>query len=378
MNKTYNSKSSIETNESQNNLSELNQNISLIYNIIFQNFKYQMLKQRFEFKKEVLTSTIFNNANLSPKKVKIDLNVIENLIYNLKNTFKRKRGGRFQHINKDDFTIFRETKEDKIDKYFKANTLNYNNKISVRKITIFIDTKFLRNFKGFENRINIKEKKELHEEDKEILRCEVCSAILPRAFINVNNQNKNSLIKRFYFKARKCWRYTSVIRNSNFSKSIVFDNIYKLIENINNCVKADDSSVADTARKIKTMLETAITKSQSLNLNTALIFQEFTNDLIKQIKMQIKHYNKLKKLEKITNDIHDAREEYTIKSSAFNNDLEQGKNSLISIKEFNFSITEKEEVFKLKSELSINGRNIANIDAKSLKFKQVIYISLFV
>jgi len=347
MNKTYNSKSSIETNESQNNLSELNQNISLIYNIIFQNFKYQMLKQRFEFKKEVLTSTIFNNANLSPKKVKIDLNVIENLIYNLKNTFKRKRGGRFQHINKDDFTIFRETKEDKIDKYFKANTLNYNNKISVRKITIFIDTKFLRNFKGFENRINIKEKKELHEEDKEILRCEVCSAILPRAFINVNNQ-------------------------------IVFDNIYKLIENINNCVKADDSSVADTARKIKTMLETAITKSQSLNLNTALIFQEFTNDLIKQIKMQIKHYNKLKKLEKITNDIHDAREEYTIKSSAFNNDLEQGKNSLISIKEFNFSITEKEEVFKLKSELSINGRNIANIDAKSLKFKQVIYISLFV
>lgn len=370
----YKAKSNIESTESQSNLSELNQNIEIIYNIIFNNFKFYMLKQRFEFKKEALTSTIFHNGNLNIKKVKIDIQIIEELIRNLKAALKKKKSGGSQILNKDDFIILKDGPDDKM----KNSEFDLNqNKISMRKITIFIDTKFLRNFKGFENRMKTKEKVDLHEEDREILRCEVCSAVVPRAFININNIEKNTLIKRFYFKAQKCWRFTSVIRNSNFSKSVVYDNINKLIENINNCVNAYDNAVAETARKIRTNLDTSITKSQNQNISTAQIFNEFTSDLIKHIKMQIKHYNKLKKLEKITNDIHDAREEYSNRTNSLYNDLELSKKSLIAIQDFGFSITEKEEVDKLRSELSINAKNIAHISANMLKFKQVGYFYLF-
>lgn len=371
----YRAKSNLESTESQNNLSELNQNIELIYNIIFNNFKYYMLKQRFEFKKEALTSTIFHNANLTIKKVKIDINDVENLIRDLKNAINKKKSGGSHILNQDEFVILKDGPDDKM----KDSDLDINkNKISIRKITIFIDTKFLRNFKGFENRLKTKEKRELNDEEREILRCEVCSAIVPKAFINVNNFEKNSLIKRFYLKGQKCWRYTSVIKNANFSKSVNYDNLNKLIENINNCVNVNDNAVAETARKIRANLDTLITKYQNQNLSTVQIFYDFTADLIKHVKMQIKHYNKLKKLEKITNDINDAREEYLNRTNSLSFDLETSKKSLISIKDFNFSITEKEEVDKLRSELTINAKSISTIKGDGLKFKQVIFIYYFI
>jgi hypothetical protein len=372
----YKAKSNNESTEGQNNLSELNQNIELIYDIIFNNFKFYMLKQRFEFKKEALTSTIFHNANLNIKKVKIDFQIVEELIRNLKSAIKKKKSGGSQILNKDDFIILKDGPDDKIKDSDSAG-LNQN-KISIRNVTVFIDTKFLRNFKGFQNRLKAKEKDyDFNEENREILRCEVCSAIVPKAFININNIEKNTLIKRFYFKAQKCWRYTSVIKNPNFSKSVIYDNINKLIDNVNNCAGVQDNAVAEIARKIRAYLDTAITKSQNQNISVEQVFNEFTSDLIKHIKMQIKHYNKLKKWGKITNDIHDAREEYSNRTNALFNDLELSKKSLIAIQDFNFSITEKEEVDKLRSELSINGKNIALIRGDGLKFKQVYFLFSF-
>jgi len=368
MKKIYSLKSTFNSTESQSNISELNQNIELIYNIIYQTFKFFMLKQRYEFKKEALTSTIFYNTNIINKKVKIDCQKVEGLIISLKNAIKKKKSGGSQLLNKDDYIILKDGPDEKIkDSNLELNLQN----VSMRKVTIFIDTKFVRNFRGFEERLKVKEKSNLYEEDKEILRCDICSAIAPKAFININNQEKNSLIKRFIFKAQKCWRYTSVIRNSGFSKAVIYDNINKLMDGLNNCVNADDESVAETAKKIRTLLDTAITKSQSLNISTTQIFNEFTNDLIKHIKMQTKHYNRLKKLEKITNDIQDAREEYTNKVSSFNNELEMCKKNLISIQDFGFTITEREEVDKLKSELSVNGKSFPQITGNLLKFKQV-------
>ncbi len=333
-----------------------------------------MLKQRLEFKKEALTSTIFHNAKLNIKKIKIDISVVEDLIRNLKAALKKNSNGSSLILNKDEFTILKEGPDDKM----KDSELDFNqNKISMRKITIYIDTTFLRNFKGFDNRLKAKEKNDLDEKQREIMRCNICSAVVPRAFIISNNYDKNTLIKRFYDKAQKCWGFTSVIRNPNFSKSIQYDNINKLKENINKCLKVDDNEVAETARKIIENLETAIMKSQNQNISTAQDFNDFTSDLIKHVKKQIKHYNKLKKLDKISNDIHDARGEYSNMTNALYHDLEMSKKSLISIQEFGFFMSEKQEVDKLRSELSINGKSIGKISGNMLKFKQVIFIVSF-
>lgn len=370
MKKTYNIKTgSLDNNENVSNISELNSNIDLIYNIIYNNFKFYMLKQRYEFKKEVLTSMIFNNSNLNIKKVIIEVEVVENLLKNLRKAIalKSAKGGGSQILNTKYFNVF--TEENELAEKARENQNKSSDIKSQKKITLYIDTKFLRNYKGFITKITLSEDSNFNYKDKQLIRCDVCAAIVPKCFVNVKGDiEKYSLIKKFLYKGKKLWNFTNVLKHKKFPKNVAYDSINKIKESLEQFRdECDDYDIDDYISEAAGKLHSYLLHTPYLDL------EKFTNEIIKHIKMQIKHYNKLKKFDKITNDIQDAIDEYETKSKTLEKDLDSSITNLKRIQEFNFTICDnKEEIEKLKSELSINGKSIRKLDSTDLKYRQVI------
>jgi hypothetical protein len=363
-------------NGGQTSLNELNQNIDFIYNIIAKNFKESMLKTRFEFKKEILTTLIFNNSSISTKKIKIESNIIQNLLINLRRAIKIKidsNSGSINLLNNTDYRIL-DNVVDKVEgddlNSEKPQSKRKAEKDTIKKITLFINTKYLQNYKGFIKRLIVKENSSSFLSDEnELFRCNFCSSILPKMFIKMTDESKNTIIKAFNQKAQKCWEYTMVFRHPKFLKSIQYDDIEKLMEQLTNLSVISETKIADTSKRMKSFLETSLQKVQNQNNN---ILDEFTKDVIKHVRMQIKHYNKIKKLDRIINDIDDATREYNTKTELLKNDLSESIDYLKNIQEFQFKNTDlKNDTEKLKSELTINSKSIDRLEKKDLKFKQV-------
>jgi hypothetical protein len=365
-------------NDGQTSLNELNQNIDFIYNIISKNFKESMLKTRFEFKKEILTTLIFNNSTHATKKIKIESYVVNNLLINLRRAISLKmqsNSGSINLLNNMDYKILnidndKEESEDLNDSE-KSKGKGMSEKDNIKKITLFINTKFLQNYPGFIKRLIVKENSSSFMSDEnELFRCSFCSSILPKIFIKMTDESKNSIIKSFYQKAQKCWEYTMVFRHPKFLKNIVYDDIGKIMDQLTNLSTISESKIADTSKRMKSFLENALQKVQNQNN----IKEEFTKDVIKHVRMQIKHYNKTKKLDRIMNDIEDATREFNTKTDLLKNDLCESIDYLKNIQDFHFKNTDfsqQNETEKLKTELTIIKKSIDKLERKDLKFKQV-------
>lgn len=386
MKKNYQAKSD-SNNDGQASLNELNQNIDFIYSIISKNFKESMLKTRFEFKKEILTSTIFNNSTISVKRVKIESNTIQNLLYSLRRAIKIKTDsntGSINLLNNTDYKILSNEVDFDQEENNKKNEenkgpKNKSEKDNIKKITLFINTKYIQNYAGFLKRLKVKEgSNSFNSEETDLFRCNICSAILPKIFIKMTDESKNMIIKRFYQKAQKCWNYTMVFRHPKFSKAIIYDEIAKVTGQLNNLTNISEQTIADTAKRIKSYLDTVSGKNSQ---NHAAILEEFTKDVVKHVRMQIKHFNKIKKLDKIINDIEDATREFTSKTQLLRSDLEESIRSFEHLQEFHFKKTDigggNDETEKLKSELTINSKSLDKLEGKCLKFKQVRVFYVF-
>lgn len=383
MKKNYQAKGDT-NNDGSTSLNELNQNIDFIYSIISKDFKESMLKTRFEFKKEILTSTIFNNSSLSVKTVKIESITIQNLLLSLRKAIKIKmdsNSGSINLLNNLEYRVLNNEVDSEVDDKPKVEEkvfpLSLDKKKTVKdnikKITLFINTKFIHNYSGFLKRLKVKEgSTNFISEESDLFRCNFCSAILPKIFIKITDESKNLIIKRFYQKAQKCWNYTMVFRHPKFAKNKIYDTLDKLFEQLGHLSNISETVIADTSKQMKSYLDTASAKQLSQSNN---ILEEFTKDVVKHVRMQIKHYNKIKKLEKIINDIEDATREFNAKTELFKLDLNESIKSFKNLQEFHFRKTDlgvgNDETEKLKSELTINSKYIDKLENKVLKFKQV-------
>ena len=379
MKKQYNFKNTSEFNDSLPLIMDLNNKIDSIYTIIFNNFKFNMVSYRYEFKKEVFTSLIFNNSSLGIKKIKVDIEVVEKLTKFLRHSCEiaanKGSGGAHKFFNRDNYNIFKETLIDVNEEL--QNKDNIFTKNIQKKITIYIDIKFLKDIKSFNEKYKYNELKNNSKTDDDIItRCDVCSAIVPKLFVSMNSDSKkNLIIKRFFLKGIKNWRFTSVFRLNKFPKDQNIDNIDKLSECLNVIIsdKNMDNNIHDSAKKINMQLEDQLGRlGEGFSKE---IFNSFSRDLIKHIKYQIKHFNKLNKMGKIINDINDAEEDYFNKSTSYLNDVNNSLNSLIKITDLRFTLPEKCEEDKLKAELTMNNKKPSEFDydkIELLKFQPVI------
>lgn len=330
-----------------------NNRIKEFHDKVFEVFTKNFLKDKWEYKSEIIPSLSYSSNSLTMKKVKISIKHIIDFLGEINSYFNM-------------LSIFSKNNESKGNKQIESN-LNLSNYIIFSKlfekdntkkpididisneIELFIDIKFLLDpdsyTKNYKTELNITS---TDNTTFQINRCTECDLLVPNKFILDNKSSPyyfrtlKEISKKYDTATNFLIKINQIIKDKSFPKkghSLQIKTVQGFIELIKMVIDNKYSTdIKETARQVKTALELLIARESSKVVkeqNDIRTFKIFKSLLFLHLRHQVAHHTMMSKFPKSLNDIDISQSEYIKQINFLNEDIEL---SLIKAGELNENI----------------------------------------
>ena len=330
-----------------------NNKIKELHEKIFSIFTKKFLKDKWEYKSEIIPSLSYTSNSLKMKKIKVSIkNIVDFLgeihahlsinnpiISNQEEITKKRKDQSELSLKFQDYIIF--------SKLFETDNTRKPLEIDMSsKIGFFIDIKFMldpENFtKNFQKELQIADYDINQSESKmfNIQRCCKCDLLLPRAFILSNPspyffKTLEEKAKKYDTATNFLIKINQIIKDKSFPKkgfSLSIKTVQAFVELLKVVIdNKHNTEVKDIARQVKTALEVLIaheTNKVAKEQNDFRVFKIFKSLLFLHLRQQVSHYNMMSKFPKSVNIIDISQGEFIKQINLLNEDIE--KNILVA------------------------------------------------